>query len=114
MSILPYDIDIFFISKESSISPLYPSLNSCLECLYRLYSRFSLYCYLAPCFCYYLPAIQVALLYFLNSFLDEKCCACICRIEYQLPNLIVGAITKESLYNAFENGIAAEQASVDF
>ncbi|EOY28282.1 Transcription factor-related isoform 4 [Theobroma cacao] len=31
------------------------------------------------------------------------------RVEYQLPNLIVGAITKESLYNAFENGIAAEQ-----
>lgn len=34
-----------------------------------------------------------------------------CRVEYQLPNLIVGAITKESLYNAFENGISAEQAS---
>ncbi|XP_073011908.1 general transcription and DNA repair factor IIH subunit TFB2 isoform X2 [Typha latifolia] len=31
------------------------------------------------------------------------------RIEYQLPNLIVGAITKESLYNAFENGISADQ-----
>ncbi|KAI4371069.1 hypothetical protein MLD38_019343 [Melastoma candidum] len=31
------------------------------------------------------------------------------RIEYQLPNLIVGAITKESLYSAFENGITAEQ-----
>ncbi|KAK9267701.1 hypothetical protein L1049_010133 [Liquidambar formosana] len=31
------------------------------------------------------------------------------RIEYQLPNLIVCAITKESLYNAFENGITAEQ-----
>ncbi|KAG0463084.1 hypothetical protein HPP92_021560 [Vanilla planifolia] len=31
------------------------------------------------------------------------------RIEYQLPNLIVGAITKESLYAAFENGITAEQ-----
>ncbi|RWR76109.1 RNA polymerase II transcription factor B subunit 2 isoform X1 [Cinnamomum micranthum f. kanehirae] len=31
------------------------------------------------------------------------------RIEYQLPNLIVAAITKESLYNAFENGITAEQ-----
>ncbi|XP_059671024.1 general transcription and DNA repair factor IIH subunit TFB2 [Cornus florida] len=31
------------------------------------------------------------------------------RIEYQLPNLIVGAITKESLYSAFENGIMAEQ-----
>ncbi|PSR98579.1 RNA polymerase II transcription factor B subunit like [Actinidia chinensis var. chinensis] len=31
------------------------------------------------------------------------------RVEYQLPNLIVGAITKESLYNAFENGIMAEQ-----
>ncbi|XP_028775559.1 general transcription and DNA repair factor IIH subunit TFB2 isoform X1 [Neltuma alba] len=30
-------------------------------------------------------------------------------VEYQLPNLIVGAITKESLYNAFENGITAEQ-----
>ncbi|GAY34476.1 hypothetical protein WN943_012420 [Citrus x changshan-huyou] len=31
------------------------------------------------------------------------------KVEYQLPNLIVGAITKESLYNAFENGITAEQ-----
>ncbi|GAB4851889.1 RNA polymerase II transcription factor B 52 kDa subunit [Ancistrocladus abbreviatus] len=31
------------------------------------------------------------------------------RVEYQLPNLIVGGITKESLYNAFENGITAEQ-----
>ncbi|KHN10014.1 General transcription factor IIH subunit 4 [Glycine soja] len=31
------------------------------------------------------------------------------RVEYQLPNLIVGAITKESLYSAFENGITAEQ-----
>lgn len=35
-----------------------------------------------------------------------------CRIEYQLPNLIVGAITKESLYHAFANGITAEQASL--
>ncbi|KAK7837875.1 general transcription and dna repair factor iih subunit tfb2 [Quercus suber] len=34
------------------------------------------------------------------------------RVEYQLPNLIVGAITKESLYNAFENGIAADQANI--
>lgn len=31
------------------------------------------------------------------------------RVEYQLPNLIVGSITKESLYNAFENGITGEQ-----
>ncbi|KAG4383763.1 hypothetical protein GLYMA_13G152508v4 [Glycine max] len=31
------------------------------------------------------------------------------RVEYQLPNLIVGAITKESLYSAFENVIVAEQ-----
>ncbi|WCJ27011.1 General transcription and DNA repair factor IIH subunit TFB2 [Euphorbia peplus] len=31
------------------------------------------------------------------------------RVEYQLPNLIVGAITKESLYRAFENGITADQ-----
>ncbi|KAK1260257.1 hypothetical protein QJS04_geneDACA001909 [Acorus gramineus] len=31
------------------------------------------------------------------------------RIEYQLPNLIVGAITKESLYSAFENGINSDQ-----
>ncbi|GKV45830.1 hypothetical protein SLEP1_g52870 [Rubroshorea leprosula] len=31
------------------------------------------------------------------------------RIEYQLPNLIVTAMTKESLYAAFENGITAEQ-----
>ncbi|CAO2199349.1 unnamed protein product, partial [Urochloa humidicola] len=31
------------------------------------------------------------------------------RVEYQLPNLIVGAIIKESIYGAFENGITAEQ-----
>ncbi|KAJ4912458.1 transcription factor-related [Raphanus sativus] len=31
------------------------------------------------------------------------------RIEYQLPNLIACAITKESLYNAFDNGITSEQ-----
>lgn len=31
------------------------------------------------------------------------------RIEYQLPNLIVGAITKESLYTAFEKGINSDQ-----
>ncbi|KAF7803467.1 RNA polymerase II transcription factor B subunit 2 [Senna tora] len=31
------------------------------------------------------------------------------NVEYQLPNLIVGAITKESLYNAFENGITSDQ-----
>jgi transcription initiation factor TFIIH subunit 4 len=30
------------------------------------------------------------------------------RVEYQLPNLIAGAITKESIYAAFENGITAE------
>jgi len=30
-------------------------------------------------------------------------------VEYQLPNLIVGAITEESIYGAFENGITAEQ-----
>jgi len=34
------------------------------------------------------------------------------RVEYQLPNLIVGAITKESLYSAYENGITAEQVSI--
>ena len=34
------------------------------------------------------------------------------RVEYQLPNLIVAAITKESLYNAFDNGITGEQASI--
>ncbi|KAL3345334.1 hypothetical protein AABB24_024343 [Solanum stoloniferum] len=31
------------------------------------------------------------------------------RVEYQLPNLIVGAINKESLYKAFQNGITSEQ-----
>ncbi|XP_075474231.1 LOW QUALITY PROTEIN: general transcription and DNA repair factor IIH subunit TFB2 [Primulina tabacum] len=31
------------------------------------------------------------------------------RVEYQLPNLIVCAITKESLYKAFQHGITAEQ-----
>ncbi|KAG8383513.1 hypothetical protein BUALT_Bualt04G0021200 [Buddleja alternifolia] len=34
------------------------------------------------------------------------------RIEYQLPNLIVCAINKESLYKAFQNGITADQASI--
>ncbi|KAG5246944.1 transcription factor-related family protein [Salix suchowensis] len=33
------------------------------------------------------------------------------KIEYQLPNLIVGAITKESLYSAFENGITSDQVN---
>nr|GMD83198.1 RNA polymerase II transcription factor B subunit 2-like isoform X2 [Ipomoea batatas] len=36
------------------------------------------------------------------------------RVEYQLPNLIVGAISKESLYKAFQNGISSEQASDSF
>ncbi|KAH9304490.1 hypothetical protein KI387_008894, partial [Taxus chinensis] len=31
------------------------------------------------------------------------------RLEYQLPNLVVGAITKESLYKAFANGITGDQ-----
>lgn len=31
------------------------------------------------------------------------------KIDYQLPNLIVGAITKESLYKAFLNGITSDQ-----
>ncbi|KAF3777628.1 RNA polymerase II transcription factor B subunit 2 [Nymphaea thermarum] len=31
------------------------------------------------------------------------------RIEYQVPNLIVGSIAKESLYLAFSKGITAEQ-----
>ncbi|XP_074367613.1 general transcription and DNA repair factor IIH subunit TFB2-like isoform X2 [Apium graveolens] len=31
------------------------------------------------------------------------------RIEYQLPNLIVGAITKENLCKAFQYGITADQ-----
>lgn len=31
------------------------------------------------------------------------------RVEYQLPNLIVGSITKENLYKAFANGITADQ-----
>ncbi|KAK2976765.1 hypothetical protein RJ640_030115 [Escallonia rubra] len=34
------------------------------------------------------------------------------RIEYQLPNLIVGSITKENLYKAFQNGITSDQANV--
>ncbi|KAF3531298.1 hypothetical protein DY000_02038800, partial [Brassica cretica] len=31
------------------------------------------------------------------------------KIEYQLPNLIACAVTKESLYNAFDNGITSDQ-----
>ncbi|XLR15669.1 hypothetical protein HN51_036646, partial [Arachis hypogaea] len=31
------------------------------------------------------------------------------RVLYQLPKLIVRAITKESLYNTFESGITSEQ-----
>jgi transcription initiation factor TFIIH subunit 4 len=35
-------------------------------------------------------------------------------VEYQLPNLIVGAITKESIYGAFDNGITAEQVMPNY
>lgn len=49
--------------------------------------------------------------FYLVQELQNKTKLSFCRIEYQLPNLIVGAITKESLYNAFKNGITAEQAS---
>ncbi|KAL8144372.1 hypothetical protein V2J09_017404 [Rumex salicifolius] len=31
------------------------------------------------------------------------------RVEYQLPNLIVGIINKDSLYSAFDHGISADQ-----
>ncbi|KAH8947288.1 hypothetical protein BDL97_11G032600 [Sphagnum fallax] len=31
------------------------------------------------------------------------------RLEYQLPNLVVGALTKESINTAFSSGISAEQ-----
>ncbi|XP_076912850.1 general transcription and DNA repair factor IIH subunit TFB2-like [Bidens hawaiensis] len=31
------------------------------------------------------------------------------RVEYQLPNLIVGSIRKENLHKAFQNGITADQ-----
>ena len=51
---------------------------------------------------------------FVNHLWYENYCANIFRVEYQLPNLIVAAITKESLYNAFEHGITADQASIDF
>ncbi|KAH1246454.1 DNA-directed RNA polymerases II, IV and V subunit 11 [Glycine max] len=48
-----------------------------------------------------------------NMFLSKKCVSIntcgVHKVEYQLPNLIVGAITKESLYSAFENGIIVEQ-----
>ncbi|CAL5412215.1 unnamed protein product [Camellia sinensis] len=45
-----------------------------------------------------------------SSIWREYCSGCIGSwVEYQLPNLIVAAITKENLYNAFENGIMAEQ-----
>ena len=61
-----------------------------------------------------LPENPGGLFIYVNHLWDEKYCVYICRVEYQLPNLIVGAITKESLYNAFENGITADQASFDF
>lgn len=61
-----------------------------------------------------LPENPGGLFIYVNHLWDEKYCVFICRVEYQLPNLIVGAITKESLYNAFENGITADQASTDF
>jgi len=50
--------------------------------------------------------------YFNEIFLLIIVTGDVSRVEYQLPNLIVGAITKESLYNAFENGITADQVSI--
>eukprot|EP01018_Ginkgo_biloba_P021117 Gb_25777 [translate_table: standard] len=44
-----------------------------------------------------------------SSKLHSEILRLFARLEYQLPNLIVGAITKESLYTAFANGITAEQ-----
>jgi len=32
-----------------------------------------------------------------------------CRIEYQLHNLVVGALTRENMYAAFDHGITADQ-----
>ncbi|KAL5165958.1 CSC1-like protein [Glycine soja] len=49
--------------------------------------------------------LKPLVIYHLKNMLSSK-------VEYQLPNLFVGAITKESLYSAFENGITAEQIDV--
>ncbi|KAH9762198.1 RNA polymerase II transcription factor B subunit 2 [Citrus sinensis] len=61
----------------------------------------------------YISNSQVWLLIFFSVVsLHQNFCASLSLIhwiEYQLPNLIVGAITKESLYNAVENGLTAEQ-----
>ncbi|KAH9800596.1 hypothetical protein KPL71_000728 [Citrus sinensis] len=61
----------------------------------------------------YISNSQVWLLIFFSVVsLHQNFCASLSLIhwiEYQLPNLIVGATTKESLNNAFENGITAEQ-----
>ncbi|KAH9762191.1 hypothetical protein KPL70_000727 [Citrus sinensis] len=61
----------------------------------------------------YISNSQVWLLIFFSVVsLHQNFCASLSLIhwiEYQLPNLIVGATTKESLNNAFENGITTEQ-----
>ncbi|KAH9762192.1 hypothetical protein KPL70_000727 [Citrus sinensis] len=64
----------------------------------------------------YISNSQVWLLIFFSVVsLHQNFCASLSLIhwiEYQLPNLIVGATTKESLNNAFENGITTEQVSL--
>lgn len=44
-----------------------------------------------------------------SSKLQTEILRCFTRLEYQLPNLVVGALNKESVNHAFASGISAEQ-----
>lgn len=44
-----------------------------------------------------------------SSKLQTEIIRCFARLEYQLPNLVVAALTKESVNTAFGSGISAEQ-----
>jgi hypothetical protein len=47
--------------------------------------------------------------FWLREFGDRASDRLLCRIEYVLPNLVVGTITRESVNTAFSNGINADQ-----
>jgi hypothetical protein len=50
--------------------------------------------------------MQLNLVFLVCTLINDYMCL---RLEYQLPNLVVAALTKESVNTAFGSGISAEQ-----
>lgn len=82
--------------SDTIFKMVYGTVNSAVKLFNHLYHRNN---------------IAQSYFLFISKYLIVNICD-VSRVEYQLPNLIVGAITKESLYGAFENGITAQQVSI--